>query len=154
MDAGTKLILIFILPMIMMVTWLWACEREEPPAIKSEWHLEGTVGGRHAMRLTLRREGAALSGEAINTRGEARSIDGRLEADQTFLFHERNGGEITGDFEGRVLANGDLRGIWSQPQGDRWFPFYLRAVPPEALPRPAAPVSQMAAHRQTAPATP
>jgi len=150
MDSGIKLILLFILPMLSMVTWLWACESEEPPALFSEWHLEGTVGGQHAVRLTLRLEGEDIHGTAVNTRGEPRSLSGRMSADRSFLFHEQGESGVTGTFEGRVLESGDLRGIWSEPGGGRWFPFYLRLVPPEALPRPPAPVGVMAARREGA----
>ena len=36
---------------------------------------------------------------------------------------------MTGTFEGRILDNGNMRGIWSAPSGDKWFPFYLNREP-------------------------
>lgn len=137
MDSGIKFILSIILLTIALTTGLWACEKQAPPEVTSEWRLEGTVGGRHGMSLTLRQRGETLSGEAVNTLGEPRSLAGRLAADQTFLFHEQRDGQTTGTFEGRMLNNGDLRGIWSPAQEGRWFPFYFR-VAPAAPGKPAA----------------
>ncbi len=128
MDSGSKLLLLFILPMISMATWLWACETEVPRAQTATWRLEGTVGGKHPLSLTLNITGEALSGEARNTLGEPRTLEGSLNDGQAFLFHEKRGAEITGTFEGRVLENGDLRGIWSAAGDERWFPFYLHTA--------------------------
>ena len=65
----------------------------------------------------------------MNTNKDLRKLKGSISEDKTFLIHEYDGDEMTGTFEGRILDNGNMRGIWSAPPGDKWFPFYLNRKP-------------------------
>jgi len=98
---------------------------EPIPPIVQKLKFEGTIGGKHVMKLSLDQVGLDFTGSAVNTNKDLRKLKGSITEDKTFLIHEYDGGEMTGTFEGRILENGNMRGIWSAPPGDKWFPFYL-----------------------------
>ena len=102
---------------------------EPIPPIVQKLKFEGTIGGKHVMKLSLDQVGQDFIGSAVNTNKDLRKLKGSISKDKTFLIHEYDGDEITGTFEGRILDNGNMRGIWSAPSGDKWFPFYLNRKP-------------------------
>ena len=95
------------------------------PPIVQKLNFEGTIGGKHVMKLSLDQVGPDFTGSAVNTNKDLRKLKGSISEDKTFLIHEYDGDEMTGTFEGRILDSGNMRGIWSAPLGDKWFPFYL-----------------------------
>ena len=133
MGSGIKLIigLFALIASIVAFAQLSEVAKSNPvPApIVQKLFYEGTVGGKHFMSISLDQVGEDITGSAINTNHELRKLKGSIGEEKTFLLHEYDKDQMTGTFEGRILENGDMRGIWSAPPGGKWFPFYLHKKP-------------------------
>ena len=133
MDSGIKLIIGFIalIASIIAFSQLSEVAKSNPVAtpIVQKLFYEGTIGGKHSMSISLDRVGGDVTGSAVNTNNELRKLKGSIGEEKTFLLHEYDNDQMTGKFEGRILENGDMRGIWSAPTGGKWFPFYLHKKP-------------------------
>ena len=133
MDSGIKLIIGFIALIASIVAFSQLSEvaKSNPVAtpIVQKLFYEGTIGGKHSMSISLDRVGEDVTGSAVNTNNELRKLKGSIGDEKTFLLHEYHNDQMTGTFEGRILENGDMRGIWSAPTGGKWFPFYLYKKP-------------------------
>ena len=133
MDSGIKLIIGFIalIGSIVAFSQLSEVGKSNPvktPSVQKLFY-EGTIGGKHSMSISLDRVGGDVTGSAVNTNNELRKLKGSIGKEKTFLLHEYDNDQMTGTFEGRILENGDMRGIWSAPPGGKWFPFYLHKKP-------------------------
>ena len=133
MASGIKLIigLFALIASIVAFAQLSEVAKSNPAStpIVQKLFYEGTVGGKHFMSISLEQVGEDITGSAINTNHELRKLKGSIGEEKTFLLHEYDKGQMTGTFEGRILENGDMRGIWSAPPGGKWFPFYLHKKP-------------------------
>ena len=96
-----------------------------PVPVIQKLYFEGTVGGKHAMSISIDQVGRNITGTVINTHREIRKLKGSISEDKTFLFSEYFKDQVTGIFEGKILSNGNMRGSWSAPPGIKWYPFYL-----------------------------
>ena len=133
MASGIKLIIGLFALIASIVAFAQLSEvaksNPAPTPIVQKLFYEGTVGGKHFMSISLDQVGEDITGSAINTNHELRKLKGSIGEEKTFLLHEYDKGQMTGTFEGRILENGDMRGIWSAPPGGKWFPFYLHKKP-------------------------
>ncbi len=133
MDSGIKLIVGFVALVLSIVTWAQFNEEAEsiskPTPIIQKLFFEGSIGGKYAMSMSFDRMGDDVTGSVVNTEKNLRTLKGSIGEDKTFLIHEYDGDKMTGTFEGRILSDGDMRGIWSAPPGGKWFPFYLERKP-------------------------
>ena len=133
MDSGIKLIIGLFALVASIVAFAQlskvAKSNPAPTPIVQKLFYEGTIGGKHSVSISLDRVGEDIKGSAVNTQNELRKIKGSIGEEKTFLLHEYDKGQMTGTFEGRILENGDMRGIWSAPPGGKWFPFYLHKKP-------------------------
>ena len=133
MDSGIKLIIGFIALIASIVAFSQLSEVAKSNPVKTpsvqKLFYEGTIGGKHSMSISLDRVGEDITGSAVNTNNELRKLKGSIGKEKTFLLHEYDNDQMTGTFEGRILENGDMRGIWSAPPGGKWFPFYLHKKP-------------------------
>jgi len=96
-----------------------------PVPVIQKLYFEGTVGGKHAMSISIDQVGRNITGTVINTHREIRKLKGSISEDKIFLFSEYLKDQVTGTFEGKILSNGNMRGSWSAPPGIKWYPFYL-----------------------------
>ena len=96
-----------------------------PIPVIQKLYFEGTVGGKHALTISIDQVGRNITGTVINTHREIRKLKGSISKDKTFLFSEYLKDQVTGTFEGKILSNGNMRGVWSAPLGRKQYPFYL-----------------------------
>jgi hypothetical protein len=96
-----------------------------PVPVIQKLYFEGTIGGKHAMSLSIDQVGKNITGTIVNTHREIRKLKGSISEDERFLFSEYLKGQVTGTFEGKILSNGSMRGIWFAPPGIKRYPFYL-----------------------------
>ena len=52
-------------------------------------------------------------------------IYGTIANEGVFLLTEYEEGEKAGVLEGKIIPGGEIKGTWSTPDGEKWFPFYL-----------------------------
>jgi hypothetical protein len=128
-DSGAKLLITFSVLAIALVAWTQMEEETHPIPTEEKLFFEGTIGGKHFMSMSINRTGKAITGNAINTQKALRSLKGSIRDGGVFTMHEYDGDRMTGTFDGKILDNGNLRGIWSFPPGEKWFPFYLQKRP-------------------------
>ena len=133
MNYWVKIIIGVSVMAVSIIAWVQFNSLTKPskrmPPIVQKLSFEGTIGGKHVIKLSLDQVGPDFTGSAVNTNKDLRKLKGSISEDKTFLIHEYDGDEMTGTFEGRILDNGNMRGIWSDPPGDKWFPFYLNREP-------------------------
>jgi hypothetical protein len=86
---------------------------------------EGTINGKHSFKISFTREGDILRGTLINTFKKKNRIYGTIDLDDAFLITEYEDGNKVGVLEGRILFGGEMKGTWSTPDGQKWFPFVL-----------------------------
>jgi len=128
-DSGVKLLLTFSVLAVALAAWTQVAEETRPILTEDKLFFEGTIGGKYFMSMSINRTGKTITGNAINTQKALRAIKGSIRDGSVFTMHEYDGDRMTGTFEGRILGNGNLRGIWSSPPGEKWFPFYLQKRP-------------------------
>ena len=96
-----------------------------PIPVIQKLYFQGTVGGKYALSISIDQVGRNITGTVINTHREIRKLKGSITRNKTFLFSEYLKGQVTGTFEGKILSNGNMRGVWSAPPGIKQYPFYL-----------------------------
>jgi len=96
-----------------------------PIPVIQKLYFEGTVGGKYALTISIDQVGRNITGTVINTHREIRKLKGSISKDKTFLFSEYLKDQVTGTFEGKILSNGNMKGVWSAPPGRKQYPFYL-----------------------------
>jgi len=96
-----------------------------PVPVVQKLYFEGTMGGKHAMSISINQVGRNITGTVINTHMKIRKLKGSISEDKTFIFSEYLKNQVTGTFEGKILSNGNMRGVWSAPPGTKRYPFYL-----------------------------
>ena len=133
MNYWVKIIIGVSVMAVSIIAWAQFNSPTKPskpiPPIVQKLSFEGTIGGKHVMKLSLDQVGPDFTGSAVNTNKDLRKLKGSISEDKTFLIHEYDVDEMTRTFEGRILDNGNMRGIWSAPLDDKWFPFYLNRKP-------------------------
>ena len=80
------------------------------------------------MSLSINQVGKNITGTIVNTHREIRKLKGSISDDERFLFSEYRKDQVTGTFEGKILSNGNMRGMWSAPPGIKRYPFYLNRI--------------------------
>ena len=80
------------------------------------------------MSISIDQVGRNITGTVVNTHREIRELKGSISEDKTFLFSEYLKDQVTGTFEGKILSNGNMRGVWSAPPGIKRYPFYLNRI--------------------------
>jgi len=75
----------------------------------------GTIGGKHAFDMELRKAGGILRG-AYRYAGarSALTLEGKLAADGTFMLLETSGDKLTGTVKGRLVAE-KISAVWATP---------------------------------------
>ena len=129
MNYWTKIAFIVFALGISIITWVQFNNLTRPSSapvpVIQKLYFEGTIGGKHAMSISIDQVGRNITGTVINTHREIRKLKGSISEDKTFLFSEYLKDQVTGTFEGKILSNGNMRGAWSAPPGVKRYPFYL-----------------------------
>ena len=129
MNYWTKIISVVFVLGISIIAWAQINNLTKPSSapvpVIQKLYFEGTIGGKHAMSISIDQVGRNITGTVINTHREIRKLKGSISEDKTFLFSEYLKDQVTGTFEGKILSNGNMRGAWSAPPGVKRYPFYL-----------------------------
>ena len=129
MNYWTKIFFVVFALGISIITWVQINNLTRPSSapvpVIQKLYFEGTIGGKHAMSISIDQVGRNITGTVVNTHREIRKLKGSISEDKTFLFSEYLKDQVTGTFEGKILSNGNMRGSWSAPPGVKWYPFYL-----------------------------
>ena len=129
MNYWTKITLVVFALGISIITWVQFNDLTRPSSapvpVVQKLYFEGTMGGKHAMSISINQVGRNITGTVINTHMEIRKLKGSISEDKTFIFSEYLKNQVTGTFEGKILSNGNMRGVWSAPPGTKRYPFYL-----------------------------
>ena len=129
MNYWTKITLVVFALGISIITWVQFNNLTRPSSapvpVIQKLYFEGTIGGKHVMSISIDQVGRNITGTVINTHREIRKLKGSISEDKTFLFSEYLKDQVTGTFEGKILSNGNMRGVWSAPPGVKRYPFYL-----------------------------
>ena len=118
---------------VLAVTPVGARAQAPTPAGETRT-LQGVIGHRYRIQMTLRREGARLFGDYFyETVRKPLRLDGSVDARGSFLLREFDArGIATGVFRGRwepARSETPMRGDWSRPDGTRPMPFRLLDSP-------------------------
>ena len=129
MNYWTKIFFVVFALGISIITWVQINNLTRPSSapvpVIQKLYFEGTIGGKHAMSISIDQVGRNITGTVVNTHREIRKLKGSISEDKTFLFSEYLKDRVTGTFEGKILSNGNMRGAWSAPPGIKRYPFYL-----------------------------
>ena len=129
MNYWTKITFVVFALGISIIAWVQINNLTRPSSapvpVIQKLYFEGTIGGKHAMSISIDQVGRNITGTVINTHREIRKLKGSISEDKTFLFSEYLKDQVTGTFEGKILSNGNMRGAWSAPPGVKRYPFYL-----------------------------
>jgi len=125
----TKITFVVFALVVSIIAWAQINNLTKPSSapvpVIQKLYFEGTIGGKHAMSLSINQVGRNITGTIVNTHREIRKLKGSISEDERFLFSEYLKGQVTGTFEGKILSNGNMRGIWFAPPGIKRYPFYL-----------------------------
>ena len=128
----TKITLVVFALGISIIAWVQFNNLTRPSSapvpVVQKLYFEGTIGGKHSMSLSINQVGENITGTIVNTHREIRKLKGSISEDKTFLFSEYLKDRVTGTFEGKILSNGNMRGVWSAPPGIKRYPFYLNRI--------------------------
>ena len=129
MNYWTKVTFIVFALVVSIIAWAQINNLTKPSSapvpVIQKLYFEGTIGGKHAMSISIDQVGRNITGTVINTHREIRKLKGSISEDKTFLFSEYLKDQVTGTFEGKILSNGNMLGVWSAPPGTKRYPFYL-----------------------------
>ena len=129
MNYWTKITFVVFALVVSIIAWAQINNLTKPSSapvpVIQKLYFEGTIGGKHAMSLSIDQVGRNITGTIVNTHREIRKLKGSISEDERFLFSEYLKGQVTGTFEGKILSNGNMRGVWSAPPGIKRYPFYL-----------------------------
>ena len=89
----------------------------------------GAINGTYLFQMAFTRKDNILSGTLVNTFEKENKIYGTIDNDDAFLLTEYEEGEKAGVLEGKIIPGGEIKGTWSTPNGEKWFPFYLVKKP-------------------------
>ena len=132
MNYWTKVTFVVFALVVSIIAWAQINNLTRPSSapvpVVQKLYFEGTVGGKHVLSISIDQVGRNITGTVINTHREIRKLKGSISEDKTFLFSEYLKDQVTGTFEGKILSNGNMRGVWSAPPGIKRYPFYLNRI--------------------------
>ncbi|MDO1447701.1 hypothetical protein Q0590_15630 [Rhodocytophaga aerolata] len=88
----------------------------------------GKIDGNYDITLNLTRQGKQLSGTYFyNKVKQPISLSGELNEEGTLFLKETDAkGNVTGIFEGTLVANSELTGHWRKPDSSKQLPFFVK----------------------------
>ena len=85
----------------------------------------GAINGKYLFHMTFTQKDNILSGSLVNTFEKKNKIYGTIDHEGVFILTEYEEDEKVGVLEGKITTGGEIKGTWSTPDGEKWFPFYL-----------------------------
>ena len=85
----------------------------------------GAINGKYLFHMTFTQKDNILSGSLVNTFEKENKIYGTIDNEGAFILTEYEEDEKVGVLEGKIAPGGEIKGTWSTPDGEKWFPFYL-----------------------------
>ena len=85
----------------------------------------GAINGKYLFHMTFTQKDNILSGSLVNTFEKKNKIYGTIDHEGAFILTEYEEDEKVGVLEGKITTGGEIKGTWSTPDGEKWFPFYL-----------------------------
>ena len=89
----------------------------------------GAINGKYLFQMAFTQKDNILSGTLVNTFEKENKIYGTIDNEGAFLLTEYEEGEKAGVLEGKIIQGVEIKGTWSTPDGETWFPFYLVKKP-------------------------
>lgn len=89
----------------------------------------GAINGKYLFQMAFTQKDNILSGILVNTFEKENKIYGTIDHEGAFLLTEYEDGEKAGVLEGKIIEGVKIKGTWSTPDGEKWFPFYLVKKP-------------------------
>ena len=93
--------------------------------IMSEKFYKGTMLGGYNFDMTLKKNGGNLTGSVLNTYNNITLVKGLMDDSNNFMLREYEQDQITGIYKGTISSEGEIKGIWSSPDGTRKLPFNM-----------------------------
>lgn len=93
--------------------------------IMSEKYYKGTMLGGYNFEMTLKKNGGNLSGSVLNTYNNITLVKGLMDDSNNFMLREYEQEQISGIYKGTIFSEGEIKGIWSSPDGTRKLPFNM-----------------------------
>lgn len=93
--------------------------------IMSEKYYKGTMLGGYNFEMILKKNGGNLSGSVLNTYNNITLVKGLMDDSNNFMLREYEQERITGIYKGTIFSEGEIKGIWSRPDGTRKLPFNM-----------------------------
>jgi hypothetical protein len=112
-----------------------------PHQLKREREFAGTINKTIKIRMKLSRNGKEISGTYVYEKvGKELQLSGGVSGEQVTLKESDEHGNQTGIFKGRFVNADLIEGTWTNGDGNRTFPFSVRASSGESdtLPSPSA----------------
>jgi hypothetical protein len=94
--------------------------------IMSEKYYKGTMLGGFNFEMTLKKNGGNLSGSVLNTYHNITLVKGLMDDSNNFMLREYEHKQISGIYKGTISSEGEIKGIWSNPDGTRKLPFNMK----------------------------
>ena len=91
----------------------------------SEKYYKGTMLGGYNFEMILKKNGGNLSGSVLNTYHNITLVKGLMDDSNNFMLREYEHEQITGIYKGTISSEGEIKGIWSSPDGTRKLPFNM-----------------------------
>ena len=89
----------------------------------------GAINGKYLFQMAFTQKDNILSGTLVNTFEKENKIYGTIDHEGVFFLTEYEEGEKAGVLEGKIIQGFEIKGTWSTPDGEKWFPFYLVRKP-------------------------
>jgi len=93
--------------------------------IMNEKYYKGKLLGGFNLEMTLKRNGNSLSGSVLNSYSNITLVKGLMDEDNNFMLREYEHEKITGIYKGTIFPEGEIKGVWSSPDGTRRLPFNM-----------------------------
>src|SRR5215510_443346 len=99
----------------------------QPAASRS---FSGAINSRYAIRMSLTIEGSKITGSYYYVKvGKPITLRGSIDSSGTVRLEELDQtGKPTGIFKGRLVADSEITGTWSKPDGSGPMPFAVKGV--------------------------
>ena len=89
----------------------------------------GAINGKYLFQMAFTQKDNILSGTLVNTFEKENKIYGTIDHEGVFFLTEYEEGQKAGVLEGKIIQGLEIKGTWSTPDGEKWFPFYLVRKP-------------------------
>ena len=98
---------------------------KEDAIVMNEKYYKGRMLGGYNFEMTLKRDGSSLSGSVLNTYNNITQVKGLMDESNNFMLREYEQERFSGIYKGIIFKDGEIKGVWSNPDGTRRLPFKM-----------------------------